>query len=304
MENEKRKLIAIARNGLKAQVAHKTLSYSSYGTLIDRWAVFVDFLVAREYSLNIDSIDRETVIKFGKSLNNATPAYAQNLVSAVNTVMTVVHVGAWRSVSPTRECEIPLRIHIRTVAPTGLNNHEFRQVMVQLDNAGLARGRLVAEAARYFGLRAKEASLLNYQDALKAALSNQLIKIRFGTKGGRPRTLAITNPEDQLKVLKAGSDIQGGHFSIIPEDVTWKIFRNGELKNTCLFLKQHGISNIRELRAVYACIRYRNLTGFFAPVLGGHLTGERDKKARNVIAEELGHSRIDITNSYIGKTYA
>ncbi|WP_288365320.1 hypothetical protein [uncultured Marinobacter sp.] len=159
----KAKLIAIARDRLNALVQQKTLSYSSYGTLIDRWIVFVNFLANRKGVLKIDDIDREAVIDFGKSLTDATPAYAQNLVSAVNTVMTSLHFGAWDSVSATRECGIPHRDNVRVVPPGGMDEQEFRQAMIALDSNGLARGRVVAEAARYFGLRAKETSVMNYQ---------------------------------------------------------------------------------------------------------------------------------------------
>ena len=297
----KAKLIAIARDRLNALVQQKTLSYSSYGTLIDRWIVFVNFLANRKGVLKIDDIDREAVIDFGKSLTDATPAYAQNLVSAVNTVMTSLHFGAWDSVSATRECGIPHRDNVRVVPPGGMDEQEFRQAMIALDSNGLARGRVVAEAARYFGLRAKETSVMNYQEALDSALSKHQITVISGTKGGRPRDLPITNAKEQLRVLKMGSAVQGSHFSIIPEDITWKTFRIGEIERTRATLKPYEILTIRDLRAVYACLRYQSLTGLPAPVFGGTLKGELDRHARKIIAEELGHSRLDVTNSYLGK---
>ncbi|SFD95440.1 Integrase [Marinobacter sp. DSM 26671] len=295
------KLIAIARDKLKALVRQKTLSYSSYGTLIDRWIVFIEFLVDRKSVLKIEDIDRETVISFGKSLTDATPAYAQNLVSAVNTVMTAFHVGAWDTVSATRECGIPRRDNVRVVPPGGMDEQEFRQAMIALDRRGLARGRVVAEAARYFGLRAKEASLMNYQEALDSALSKHQISVISGTKGGRPRDVPITNAREQLRVLEMGSAVQGSHFSIIPEDMTWKTFRIGEIEKTRATLKPYEILTIRDLRAVYACLRYQSLTGIPAPIFGGKLKGQLDKQVRKIIGEELGHSRLDVTNSYLGK---
>lgn len=76
---------------------------------------------------------------------------------------------------------------------------------------------------------------------------------------------------------------------------------DNEIHKTISNLKEFGIASIRDLRAVYACNRYETITGVPAPVLGGFASKDLDIKARKIISSELGHARLNITNSYLGK---
>ena len=69
-----------------------------------------------------------------------------------------------------------------------------------------------------------------------------------------------------------------------------------------------GLKNLHGLRHAYAQRRYKELTGWEAPINGGltskQLTPEQKKKdyeARMIITEDLGHGREQITTSYIGR---
>ena len=77
-----------------------------------------------------------------------------------------------------------------------------------------------------------------------------------------------------------------------------------------------GINKLHSLRHAYAQKRYYELTklfdpkrtGFLCPIAGGKPTklltaNEKiiDKKAREILSRELGHSRIAITRIYCGK---
>ena len=72
-------------------------------------------------------------------------------------------------------------------------------------------------------------------------------------------------------------------------------------------------------RHSYACQRYKDLVGAECPVMAAIPHGEahiewlavqlrksldvareRDRKAREQIAQELGHNRIEVTNAYLG----
>jgi predicted DNA-binding protein (UPF0251 family) len=68
--------------------------------------------------------------------------------------------------------------------------------------------------------------------------------------------------------------------------------------------QDYGLTKIHDLRAAYACERYRQLTGAAAPVVAGRQTVNRtiDRTARQTIAQELGHGRIDVVSAYIGGT--
>ena len=68
-------------------------------------------------------------------------------------------------------------------------------------------------------------------------------------------------------------------------------------------LHEHGLKGFHELRAAYACERYEQLTGFFAPINGGRIhreDRELDPHARQQISHELGHNRIYVVSAYIG----
>ena len=71
-------------------------------------------------------------------------------------------------------------------------------------------------------------------------------------------------------------------------------------------LQKYGIKNRHELRAAYACDRYRKITGQPAPVIAGgrRNSKEEDLKAREIIARELGHNRPDVLSAYIGSSRA
>jgi len=71
--------------------------------------------------------------------------------------------------------------------------------------------------------------------------------------------------------------------------------------------KAAELKKLHGLRHAYAQRRYRELTGWLAPVAGGPTRKglspaqrEIDDEARATVTAELGHSRLAITNSYCG----
>jgi integrase len=70
---------------------------------------------------------------------------------------------------------------------------------------------------------------------------------------------------------------------------------------SCGISRDDGITS-HGLRHQYAQERYRALTGAHAPVrTGTQIDSDRDHAARQVVAEELGHSREGITTHYLGR---
>ena len=121
------------------------------------------------------------------------------------------------------------------------------------------------------------------------------------TKGGRPRDVPVLT-HAQRKLLDEARELAGGGALIPPgrnyaeqrkvyEDVTG----------------QAGLHRNHGLRHAYALDRYEALTGWKAPAAGGPasstLTGARrriDRAARLTVAAELGHSRREISRTYLG----
>lgn len=306
-----RDMKSAGRIALDKAADKKEMSFSTADTVADRWSQFVVY--AKENGVGrMERITPELVTEYGKLLagkvtnreqnikerEQLAASTAQNLLSAVNTVMHLVR-GSWASVSPTKTCQISERTMIRTTVPAGLDRSVSAIAINALKEAGLPRAAIVAELARELGLRSKEASLLDANKALREAGKNGSIRVSDGTKGGRVRELTLT--QQQISVLEKAAAIQGANRSIMPANIDWNKFRSTELKLGRQVLQSSGIRGYHDQRAAYACDRYQVITGQPAPVCGGGIPDrEADMAARYQISEELGHGRADVASSYIG----
>lgn len=155
-----------------------------------------------------------------------------------------------------------------------------------------------------FGLRREESMKFQPDYALDGqTLENAkyIILKASWTKGGRPRTIPISN-EKQRQELRKSLDIarfNGG--SMIPHSKTYRT----HLASFERITHELGIGQTHGLRHGYAQTRYRELMGFDCPAVGGSrlLSADelvKDKEIRYLISEELGHSRINITSIYLG----
>lgn len=297
-------MASAGRIALGRACAKGALSFSSVDTIADRWRHFSAFAKAEGVG-RMERITTELAIEYGRSLANQvargeiSPAYAQNMISAVNSVLH--QVREWKSISPTKDCGIPQRSHVRDTPPMGIERGaELGCALDALRTAGQHRSAAVVELARELGLRTKEASLLDASRAFKEAHKTGAVTILKGTKGGRQREVPIVALA-QLKALQRASIAQGNTRAIMPPDQNWKQWRENDLRDARETLQKHGIDRIHDLRAAYACDRYSQLTGAAAPVNGGQiLDRSADESAREVISKELGHGRIDVVASYIG----
>jgi integrase len=150
-----------------------------------------------------------------------------------------------------------------------------------------------------FGLRREEA--IKFQPR-HADRGDCIVLKGSWTKGGRPRTVPITTPEQRV-ALNAAHRVAGSG-SLIPAQKTY-IQQRQTYDGQC---KAAGLSNMHGLRHHYAQTRYEALTGWKAPAAGGpsarSLTPAqriRDARARQSISRELGHERPGITTVYLGR---
>lgn len=298
------------RFAMNREVANKAASFSTAATVADRFNRFVEF--AKEQGVRrLEGVNRELVISYGQKLSDLSNqdtttqdtekkisiAYAQNLVSAVNTVMKAATRGQWKSVSPTQDCKIENRSGMRETPATSIDRHRVEKAQTAMTE----RGQAITGLARDLGLRSKEASLINAKSALREAQNTGQVTIIYGTKGGKAREVPITH-ERQLASLSRAAEIQGEGRSLVPNTQTWSQFRNGELRDTRETLQTHGVTGIHDLRAAYASDRYQALTGERTPLEGGQASNADDLAARKTIAVELGHGpeRVDVIAAYIG----
>ena len=121
-------------------------------------------------------------------------------------------------------------------------------------------------------------------------------------KGGKSRDLAIRNAAQRNLLDRIHQFARGG--SLIPASRNYA-------EHLAIFERQTataGIGKTHGLRHEYAQTRYKELTGWKAPVAGGKhrhdLTPKErsiDRFARLVISRELGHEREQITANYLGR---
>jgi len=278
--------------------------FSTIGTHIERFQQFKDF--AKENGVGrMERITPELVRDFGQiqadkvDAGQLEPSYAQNLISSINSVMKAATRGEWKSVSPTKDCKIPQRNNVRTT-PTP-EREKAQNTINEMKGQGNERVAAIALLAMDLGMRSKEASLINAKAALEQAQNKGVVSISDGTKGGRERELTIQN-ERQLEALRTAAQVQGNHRSLVPSNQSWKEFRGGELREGREAVAQGaGSRGIHDLRATYAAERYQAITGHSAPCNGGKIENKQvDIEARQQIAEELGHGRINVVSAYIG----
>ena len=147
-----------------------------------------------------------------------------------------------------------------------------------------------------FGMRREEA----IKFCPKQADKGNRIALK-ATKGGRYREIEITTDRQRALLEEAKDLAKGG--SLIPEGSRYidqlKAYENQTLKA--------GLRNNHGLRHNWAQWRYQHLTGWKPPAQNGmkktDMTPEQwkiDRQARMEISEEMGHSRIDITDTYLG----
>ena len=159
--------------------------------------------------------------------------------------------------------------------------------------------RLSIRLQAQFGLRREEA--IKFSPGYAIQDSNIRLKASW-TKGGRARTVPIRTTEQRALLDEVKALARGG--ALIPPQSKYveQLHRYERQLRTAGLTKAHG------LRHAYAQTRYRELTGWPAPVAGGPatktLTNEQralDREARETISRELGHARENITATYLGR---
>ena len=159
--------------------------------------------------------------------------------------------------------------------------------------------RLSVRLQAAFGLRREE----SIKFSPSYAIQDDHIRLKPSwTKGGRERTVSITNNEQRRLLQQVKEYAEGGALISPALDYVQQLHRYERQLRTA------GLSKLHGLRHAYAQRRYEELTGWRAPVAGGpatkSLTTDQralDLKARAVISQEMGHSREAITAVYLGR---
>lgn len=121
-------------------------------------------------------------------------------------------------------------------------------------------------------------------------------------KGGRARTVPVRT-DYQREVLNRAHKL-AGRGSLIPCHLMYVQQMRRYEKQT----QKAGLCKMHGLRHAYAQMRYQELTGWPAPACDGPTSKQltlkqkkTDLKARLIISKEMGHTREQITASYLGR---
>ncbi len=179
------------------------------------------------------------------------------------------------------------------------NESKAKELGDRLDRISDPHVRMSLRLQAAFGLRREES--IKFQPRYADRGDHIAIKGSWA-KGGRDRTVPITTPE-QRAVLDEAHRL-AGLGSLIPSHKTY-IQQRHVYDGQC---KAAGLSNMHGLRHRYAQMRYEVLTGWKAPAVGGPSVGRlsptqrmQDNSVRQTISRELGHERVQITSTYLGK---
>ena len=300
-----RDMAKAGQTALQNSAREGAVSFSTASTNGERWNSFANWAKDQDVK-KMENVTQELVKQYGQELaaqvkaGDLAAATAQNYVSAINSVMAIATQGDWKSVSPTKDCSISERSHVRQDAPGALDRTAYSRALDAVRAEVGERAAAVVELARELGLRSKEASLLDARAALDEAKERGAITVDAGTKGGREREVPITSPA-QVEALQRAATAQGADRSMIPADQSWSQWREGELREARELVQAATGGGLHDLRAAYACARYQHLTGHAAPCTGAAIQDkDRDSAARLAISEELGHGRADVTSEYLG----
>ena len=283
--------------------------FSTRASHAERWNQFASFLKTEDIK-DARQINKQTIEEYATYLKllveseEMKVAYAQNLLSTVNVVMEAMRKDKALAIKPAQW--VGQRSNVRTTVPATLERSRTDKPFRRLFENGQERTMYVAQLARTFGLRFKEASLLNTRQALRQAERLGRINITQGTKGGRGKGVDRWVPVDQhqISLLKEAAELQGRADNLIPPDNAYIQWRDHAYYHWRTANKDTSIKGFHDMRAAYACERYLELTGFPAPVVTGTRQAHKtlDTQARVIWSQELGHNRLDVIAAYIGSS--
>lgn len=180
-------------------------------------------------------------------------------------------------------------------------NRAKRLEHAMLERVTDPRVQLALKLEAAFGLRREEA--LKFRPAI-ADKGNRIALKASWCKGGRYREVPVTH--DKQRALLDEVRAMVGDGSLIAQGQNY--FQ--AMKNYENQLIKAGIGNAHGFRHAYAQWRYKQLTGWSCPAAGGPTVdtmtktdAARDRSARMEVSHELGHNRLDVTDTYLGRRF-
>jgi len=283
--------------------------FAKHDNYISSWRLFCDFIKAKFGIKDLRDIKlehfRAWIDENTRQVNEKpylSEATVRNRISHMNQVLDIFFPGKGLRIEP--NSIFPRPEPARRIAPGGIDKAVVVDCAQEIEVAGYLRESILVLVMREYGLRKREAMLLDWNKKCQEAIQDGEINIDRGTKGGRHKYVQRLVPLGSLAMtlLERAKELQGEGNNLIPAGITLKSFMRRFRKYIHPFLKKYGIDTSRDLRAAFACDAYFAETGYPAPVVAGTVVAPRelDRKARLKISKLLGHFREAIVSAYIG----
>lgn len=281
--------------------------FSTRATYRSRLQDFLNFLKETGVK-DLANVTRSEIADYADSLRNRVAdedcgiSTAVYRLSAVNVLMSFARNDDHLRLSPAEA--IGRRSFVRDAAPTGLHITCLSQLRSELGKR-LTHGDAIVTTlglARFAGARFREASLMPIDKALAEVEKQGSLNVVYGCKGGRTEDRLVPGSDGLVDVLEFGVSKLCRSF-VIPTHWNYVKWKGYAYRHIPKLASELGIAQrFHDLRASFACARYKEITGFDAPVVAGIRLApkEFDVAARYLISRELGHSRSQICSAYIG----
>lgn len=153
--------------------------------------------------------------------------------------------------------------------------------------------------ARHIGTRLDEAATIRRGDAEKA-LQTGILHLK-NTKGGRERDIPLT-VEAKGILREAIRDVKPGEYVFVPSGEAvheWK----AEMQNFLISVRDSIQDPDRGQNQERGRLTYHGLRHFYAHETYHELRehGLSDRESRRIMAERLGHGRVEVTYIYVPK---
>lgn len=258
---------------------------------------------------DLRKVTRDHAVAYAEHLAKAVTtgdvevAYAQNLISTVNTVMRAVRLDREIWLSPSDA--VGKRSYVRTVLPMASWDKVIEAVRLA-EQKGNYRGAALILLWRAFGMRFREAALADLHRMKSEADRYRAIWVEEGTKGGfvsEDRWIPVESVQWQALDYALHTISETG-ICLIDTNSSLKEFLNRHANPIRKVLKQVGIECPKDLRAENFIEAYERESGQSAPLKqDGAFDRAADLRARQTVGHRGGHKRLSVSSSYVGKRH-